>query len=150
LDWFDVYESGWYPYWLNASINIKDMFLNSFWPIQSLSLKWSKYDLLTDKEKILDLVKNGNYYYNSFADDKNTKTEDIQVEIWDAQLVYLKQYTFSKENNSNDEYFVPGLMFKVFTESDYEKMIFPWEYVTVPLVWSFIDNDINVIPLESI
>jgi hypothetical protein len=147
LDWKWVYETMWIPYWLSSTVNIRDMKVNSFGPIQKLDLKWSKYDLITDEDKILSEVKKWNYYVNPMYRDENENFEEIQVEIWDAKLVYFRKNIFNKEKNLQEEYFVPGLLFKVLTPMDNEKSIYPWEYITVPLVWEFLENDINNVPL---
>lgn len=149
LDWKSVYESNWYPYWLNASVNIRDMQVNSFWPINTYDLIWSNYELITENDRILEELKKWNYYYNSnYGIDSNF--DEVKVEVWDAKIVYIREYIYNSENNVSEEYFVPWLLFKVFTETDSSNMIFPWNYVSIPLVWDFLEknNDMTIIPLE--
>ena len=198
IDWIWVHEIYGNPYWLEATVNARDMKVNSFWPIQKLDLAWSKYDLITDNSKILELAKKWPYN-NSYLDspvsiekkraspeiiwnnwsvgfsewnawsadvsiwsawslgvsgwnawmampaqpieNPSIKYEEVQVEIWNAKIVYLRKYVYNSETNTTDQYFVPWILFKVLTKNDDVKMIYPWEYITVPLVKDFLNTD---------
>lgn len=140
LDGIWVYETYGNPYWLNTTVDINDMQVSSIWSIEKINLVWSEYPLITDKDEILNQAKKGTYYQNPrIYWETKENFEEIQVEIWNPKLVYLRKYTY-KEWNS-EEYFVPGLMFEVLTSMDSKKWIYPGEYVTIPLVKDFIENE---------
>ncbi len=144
LDWKWVYETIWVPYWLNSTVNIIDMKVNSFGPIQKLNLEWSNYKLITDEEKILEEAKKWNYYVNPISRSDNEDFEKINIDIWEAKLVYLRKNSYDSKTNNSEEYFVPWLLFKVLTPNDNEKNIYPWEFVSVPLVWGFLNEDAHI------
>ena len=181
IDWIWVYETYWYSYWLDATINVRDMKVSSLWPITKLDISWSKYDLITNSWEILDIARKWPYgnvllessvrsdmwtiwWWSSSATwgewvvewstwsawssevvDAPTldtlETEKILVEIWNSKLVYLRKYVYNDKENVTEQYFVPWILFEVLTKSDYKKGIYPGEYITVPLVKSFLDND---------
>lgn len=163
IDWIGVYESYWTPIWLETTVNVRDMKVNSVWPIQKMDLTWSKYDLITWSWDILKLAKKWPYN-NVFMDstvssggwvsvwsswsDWNTwietgipEVEEVQVEIWNPKLVYLRKYVYNEQTKTTQQFFVPWMLFEVLTWNDDKKMIYPGEYVTVPLVKDFIDNE---------
>lgn len=163
IEWYWVYEEGWYPTWIMAWVNIRDMKVDNIWPIQKMSLEWSKYETITDSWIILDYVKKWQNYnvlmdnvvsssewniwewvswsvwWNSWEKVEN-QIEEVQVEIWNAKIVYLKRYVYENESFKNKIYYVPAILFEVLTKQDPEKDIYPWEYITVPLVKDFMNT----------
>ncbi|MDD3646163.1 MAG: hypothetical protein PHH06_02015 [Candidatus Gracilibacteria bacterium] len=140
LDDIGVYETYGNPYGLNTTVDINDMQVNSIGSIEKINLVGSEYPLITDKDEILNQAKKGTYFQNPrIYGETKENFEEIQVEIGNPKLVYLRKYTY-KEGKS-EEYFVPGLMFEVLTPSNNEKGIYPGEYVTVPLVKDFIESE---------
>ena len=147
LDNTQVFDTTWNPYWLKATVNIRDMKINSFGPIETMNLKGSNYALFNDEQKILETLKKWNYHVNPVIRG-NEESEIIPVDVWEVRLVYIIKNIYDAKNNMSKEYFVPGLLFKVLTQYDTEKMIYPWEYITVPLVWWYTDY-IDALPIEE-
>lgn len=140
LDDIWVYETYGNPYWLHTTVDINDMQVSSVGTIEKINFVWSEYPLITDKNEILEQAKKWTYFQNPrIYWETNENFEEIQVEIWNPKMVYLRKYTY-KEWKS-EEYFVPWLMFEVLTPMDSDKWIYPWEYVTIPLVKDFIENE---------
>lgn len=178
VDGIWVYESYGNPIWLETTVNVRDMKVNSLWPIQKMDLKWSKYDLITSSWEILDIAKkwqNNNVYMDATVKNEAwvsewssgsewivvtwatldapssmpaqapVEPEEINVEIWNPQIVYLRQYIYNEQTQTSEQYFVPGMKFDVLTPSDDTKMIYPGETVTVPLVKDFLNTNTNIV-----
>ncbi len=178
VDGIWVYESYGNPIWLETTVNVRDMKVNSLWPIQKMDLKWSKYDLMTSSWEILDIAKkwqNNNVYMDATVKNEAwvrewssgsewtvatwatldapssmpaqapVEPEEINVEIWNPQIVYLRQYIYNEQTQTSEQYFVPGMRFDVLTPSDDAKMIYPGETVTVPLVKDFLNTNTNIV-----
>lgn len=163
IDWIWVYENYWTPIWLETTVNVRDMKVNSVWPIQKMDLTWSKYDLITWSWEILELAKKWPYNnvfmastvssdswvsvwsswsdWNPWIGTNAPEVEEVQVEIWNPKLVYLRKYVYNEQTKTTEQFFVPWMLFEVLTKNDDEKMIYPGEYVAVPLVKDFVDNE---------
>lgn len=141
IDWIWVYEEWWDPYWLNSSINIIDMKVNSFWPIQKIDLTWSKYELIRNNEKILEEIKNQNTYFYPMARNNNENIEEEEIEIWNAKIIYLRKYVYNSKDNILEEYFIPWLLFEVLKENNSRNINYFWKYISIPLVWEFIKDN---------
>lgn len=139
LDWVWVYEYYGNKYWLNASVNIRDMAVSNFWVIEKLKFQWSEYDLETSREKIEEIALNWNYSNKYLRESWNYN--EVNVDLWNPKLVYLRKYIYNEEERKSEEFFIPWILFEVLTKQDLEKWIYPWNYVWVPLVWKFVDNN---------
>ena len=79
--------------------------------------------------------------WNTWIETGIPEVEEVQVEIWNPKLVYLRKYVYNEQTKTTQQFFVPWMLFEVLTWNDDKKMIYPGEYVTVPLVKDFIDNE---------
>lgn len=116
-----VYESYGEKIGMTVNVDIVSNKVDGLYGIQTQNYESSKYDLETDSNKLLDVIKiGGNMFSPRYA--SNTNVKEISSNVKNPSIAYMRTYKY--DNNTSYELYVPAMILDVEnTTNNYRKNI---------------------------
>ncbi len=130
---------------LYVSVNIREMKVYSLNNLNSNSYLVSAYKAISDKEEILNYVKQGGLYPN-YQNPEAKKT--VTIQIGSPVKTLVKSYKFNSDKGLSDEFFVPALSFPILNNN--EENNYYRSNIVIPLAQDMIEKHNNIEPMPMI
>ncbi len=144
-----VHDEGGYPYGFYVSVNIRYGRVSGARPITPYNYVSSDYEVIKDKEKIMEYVNRGGIYpVYQYPD----PTKTIKIELGTPEKGLVRYWNYNQDSGQGEELFVPALIFPV-VKGDNDDVIYYNDYIVVPLVKEIIERqqeNIIGIPMPTI
>jgi hypothetical protein len=142
-----VYDQGGNKTGLYVGVDAKLKKTSSVSQIKAHSFESSMYDVINDKEKIIDLALNRGNNNHWRKVDENAKKIDIELGTPELKLVNFWRHNMEK--GIGEEIFIPSYIFPVVGSSDNSH--YYSENVVVPLVQGLVDTmEYGIMPMPMI
>jgi hypothetical protein len=137
LDGKEVHEEYGSKTGVSIGISIRDKKVAGVWNLYDQNYESSAYPAVTDKQQVLDFLAK---YEKQNMDwmPKDQKIQTLDIELGTPTEGLIRMYKF--ENNTQEELFVPALIFPVTKRPTGPNLYFTREFVAVPLAKDLLEQ----------
>jgi len=138
-----AYDWGGNSYGLFVNINIRHKKVSSAYNIVQKNYESSKYPVISDSEKIINLAKQGGLTASYNYPDP---TKIIDIKLGTPSFGLIQYYKYNNKKNESEELYVPGLIFPVISVSD--ESYFAQKNIIIPLIEDLIETP-QIMPMRE-
>ena len=132
-----VYEEGGMPFGLQVNVSVRSKKVESVYNLFSQDYTKSSYDLITDRAKLLEIIRAQNGM-NNFYRPEGVRVMTVEIKLGTPEHVLMHHYEYT--GTEDKELFVPALMFPVENAAAAQPYYYP-KAILVPLVEDFLRNN---------
>lgn len=144
IDEQNVYDEGGSPTGLFVGVNIRYNRVATVRPIAPYNYESSSYEMITDKDKIIELAENGGIY-PAYRVENSSKT--IEIELGTPKLGLTNFWNYNQDTGAGDQLYMPAMIFPVQKAGDEGgRNIFYQDYIAIPLAKEIVDKMQTISP----
>lgn len=146
LDGKTLHDESGYPNGLYVTVNIRRNRVAGARPITPYNYISSDYEMITDKDKIVEYAKKGGIY-PAYQYPDPTKTIEIGLDT--PTLGLVRHWNYNQETGQSEELFAPALIFPII-KNETEAANYYNDYIIVPLakeIFEKQDNNVVGVPV---
>ena len=142
LDGKDVFEEYGGKAGVSVSIDIRNKKVAGVWNLHAQSYQSSNYPAVTDKQQVLDFLANyEKMRIDPLAEQNGMKTQTFDVELGTPTMGFVRMYKYT--DNTNDELFVPALVFPVTKAPEGKDLYYSRQSIAVPLAKELLEEQLK-------
>lgn len=128
---------------LMVSVNMKNKKVSSVYNLASQNYEESKYEAVTDSEKVLAIVKKGGLQnYGPYGGSPEKEAKMIDVKLGAGTVALIKYFNYNEKSFVSEEMLIPALVFPV-VNFDEVKNNFYQKSIVIPLVKEIFDKEVE-------